>query len=118
MKLSFHTDSKAMIAHLSEYKLSEKCITLCTSAKSILESVFARLRSGEITLKELTLMKDGRDHLQKMFVDTLSSDGQKIQPLLELRFDEKSLFDGRLCQLRLFCQHINVEILGNNYNHS
>lgn len=111
-----YTGSEAMITHRSEYKLSDKCITLCTSAKSILENVFARLISGEITLKELTQMKDSRDHLQKMFDESLSSDELKIvRPLLEQRCHEMLLFAERLRQLRLLCQHIKVEIMGMLY---
>lgn len=40
-----------------ESKLSEKCVILCGCAKSILDDICDRIMTGNITVKELSMMK-------------------------------------------------------------
>ncbi len=102
-----------MVADLSAFNLSEKCIMLCTSAKSVLENMCTLIRTGNITLADLSQMKEKIDHVNKLLCEAVSLDDLKVlQQLLEQRFLEQRRFTERLDNLKQICQNINIRIKG------
>lgn len=101
-----------MISDLSEFNLSEKCIMLCTSAKSVLENMCTLIKTGDIKLMELSEMKENEEHLKKLLVVAEPIYNEGLQQLLNQRFYEQECFTQRLNYLRQFCQHISIEIKG------
>ena len=105
--------NQAIVSHISEFNLSEKCITLCISAKSILENICVQIANGNITLLELSQMEENYEHLMKLLVETVSdAEVKTLQQLLAQRFLEQRCFTERLNDIRQLCQNVNVNVDG------
>lgn len=110
---NYSSGNQAMIKHLSEFNLSEKCITLCISAKSILENVCTQIMSGDITLRDLSLIKECYIHLRKLLSETMCEGELKnLEQLLNQRFFERDQFILRLNDLKQLFQYINIDVDG------
>lgn len=91
----------------------EKCLILCTSAASVLENVCTLIKTGDIKLSELSLMKERKEHLKKLLVEAVPSDNfRALEQCLEQRFCEQRNFSERLTYLKQLCQSINIEVQG------
>lgn len=91
--------------------LSDKCIMLCTRAKSQLENICSLIETGDITLAQLSLLKENGENVDDLLKIAPKYEGE-LKRLLDQRFLEKDHFTNRLNLLKQLCLHINVEIEG------
>ncbi len=79
----------------------------------MLDDVCARIKSGYITLKELSKIREKTDHVKKLLSETLSDKDNVITvQLLEIRFKEQNQFVERLRHLGQLCLNINIPVKG------
>ena len=108
--------NEAIVSNQSKFNLSAKCLRLCTGAKNVLSSICAKTRSGEISLMELSMIKEKSDYMSKLLSEALSEeDSVIVMQLLEIRLNEKNKFMERLCHLGQLCLNIKIHVNGKNY---
>ena len=103
-----HADSEE--SHYVNF-ISLKCIELFAKAKTMLDHVCARVKSGNITLQELLIMKDEKDNVYKLLVAN-KEEVKCVKDALEQRFRECSAFYKRIEHLGQLCQNVNVPVEG------
>lgn len=102
-----------MISNQSKFELSPKCLQLCADAKEVLCATCKRIESGDITLNELTKIKERNDHMRKLVDETLSDEEKvAIMQLLDIRFKEQNLFMDRLHELGQLCISVHIDVHG------
>jgi parvulin-like peptidyl-prolyl isomerase len=94
--------------------ISKDCISLFTYANKMLDEVRAKIMSSTITLRELLLMKEKRDHMKKLITVNVSDEQEDkhIQQVLEEKLGECALFLQRKEYLGQLCQHVKVPVKG------
>ena len=97
---------------VAEFNLSEKCIKLCKSAKSVLAEMCDSLESGDITLKKLSYVNENKDDLKKLLHEAMPDRMKKLEQLLKERLQEQAFFTQRLHYLQRLCQTISIEVTG------
>lgn len=101
------------VSHLSEFELSEKCKVLCTKAQKLLKNMCSRIQTGNVTIMELSQMKENHDNLNKLLVNAMTKKKVTIlQKVLQQRLREQELFTTRLNHLRKLCQNISIKVKG------
>lgn len=77
----------------------------------MLDQVCDKVKSGNITLQELLIMKEEKDNVFKLLV--ANKEGVKcVKDALEEKFRECSAFLKRIEHLGQLCQNVNVPIAG------
>ena len=82
---------------------------------NILSDLCARIKSGEVTLEELSKIKEKNDHMIKLVKDS-SSDEDKVimSQLLDIRFKERSKFLERRSHIGQLCINVSdIHVRGN-----
>ena len=103
-----------MISNSSVYGLSEQCALLCMCAESTLDGVCTRIRNGEVTLEEISLLKKKKNHVEVLLAENESkkADGEQLKQLLHQRFDELEEYRERVVLLGQVCQSLTEPVKG------
>ena len=103
-----------MMSGGSVYGLSEQCAFLCVCAENTLDCVCTRIRTGEVTLEEISLLKKKKNHVEVLCAENEAkkADGEQLKKLLHQRFDELEEFRKRVVLLGQVCQSITVPVKG------
>ena len=107
-------ENEAMTLMSGGYGLSEQCTFLCACAESTLDGVCTRIRTGEATLEEISLLKKKKTHVEVLFTENKvkKADREQLKQLLHQRFDELEEFWERVVLLGQVCQSVTVPVKG------
>ena len=106
-------ENEAMMSSGS-YGLSEHCAFLCVCAESTLNDICTRIRNGELTVEEISLLKKKKNHVEVLLAENEAkkADGEQLKKLLHQRFDELEEFQERVVLLGQVCQSVTVTLKG------
>ena len=107
-------ENEAMMSGGSAYDLSEQCTFLCVCAESTLDGVCTRIKNGEVTLEEISLLKKKKTHDEVLLTENEAkkADGEQLKKLLHQRFDELEEYRERVVLLGQVCQSVTVHVKG------
>lgn len=94
--------------------LSSRCKLLCTCAKSLLDDICARTKSGAIAVDELFMMKKKKEHVELLFAEKSPSEEETraLQQSLQERYEEREEFTGYVKKLGQLCQGVTIHVEG------
>lgn len=99
--------------------LPERSELMCTSAVSTLEDVCQNICSGDIVVRDLQLIIERRDHMEKLCsavksgnLDRQGKEYDTMKAALDTRIKEFIAFLGRKNLLGGLCQGITVTVTG------
>ena len=102
-----------MAAGFSKFKFSDKFVTLCACAKTALDQMYTLIVNGDITLIELSRLKENEDQVY-LLMKAISTDEEMVtfRSKLKQRYHEQNLFNERLNNLRYICEEVTVTVEG------
>ena len=95
--------------------LPECCTLVCAIADSTLTNVYGRLETGNVTLKELELIAQRRDQMEKLCsAHTIQNSAKKeaMKQILDLRTVQQKHFKETTELLGLLCRCVTVQVIG------
>ena len=109
----YYIENESMLSG-SAYGLSEQCTLLSACAESTIDGVCTRIRTGEMTLEEILLLKKKESHVEVLLSENEAekADGEQLKQLLHQRFDELEEFRERVVLLGQVCQSVTVPVKG------
>ena len=110
-----HIENEVLVSKSGESCLLEGTALMCTIADSTISSMSERVRSGDITMKELDRISD--DIIRKRIKKLCSAIGEKgIEEALEKKLSEARAFNRHRETLGLICDSVtDVHVQGTVY---
>ena len=83
----------------------------------MLDEIHTKIVDGTMSLRELLLMKNERDHVKKLLTASIHDEQKvkQVQQTLEEKFRECALFLDRKKHLGQLCRHVKVPVKGMTY---
>lgn len=111
IRIEGRNEARSCLPHKSEM--------MCTFAVSTLEEVCRSICSGDITVKEIEMICQRKEHMEKLCsalksgtLDRRGEEYERIKAAIEMRENELKAFKNHKSLLGHLCQGISVEVTG------